>query len=114
MTREDALKWKDRVRYNCLNGLEKEAVDIAFDALKTVTICHGLNSAGWISVEERLPVIEDSEPWGELVEDKGYRFLVADDEGYVFTENFWIKANRFGDPTVTHWMPLPEPPKEEV
>jgi hypothetical protein len=69
----------------------------------------------WISVEERLPVIEDSEPFDEFTEDRGYIFLVADEGGYVFTATFWIKANRFGDPSITHWMPLPEPPtKEEV
>jgi hypothetical protein len=64
----------------------------------------------WISVEERLP-------------EQGKRYLVL---GYFhatnkpFIEILWHDAhdlwwNRLykGDYSVTHWMPLPEPPKEE-
>ena len=34
MTREEAIKRYDRIRYNLLNHEDKEAVDFAFDALK--------------------------------------------------------------------------------
>ena len=66
----------------------------------------------WVSVKERLPKINDTEPLDEFVEDRGYKFLVTDEEGYIWVELFWLKANKFDDTSVTHWMPLPEPPKE--
>lgn len=34
MTREEAIKRYDRIRYNLLNPNDKEAVDIAFEALR--------------------------------------------------------------------------------
>ena len=60
--------------------------------------------AEWISVEERLP-----EQYG--------LFLIADDKGNMevasWTKQFgWFSGgNRVK--RVTHWMPLPEPPKGE-
>jgi len=53
---------------------------------------------GWISVKDRLPEL------GTVV-------LVAKDIGSVNTTYFGV--NGFRDESVTHWMPLPEPPKEE-
>lgn len=64
--------------------------------------------SGWISVEERLP---DNNTERVLV-------LLADDdftkpigENKIDTDRFvdgkWVRWWRF----VTHWMPLPEPPK---
>lgn len=56
----------------------------------------------WISVEERLP-------------EKQANFLIADDKGHMeialWTKQFgWFSgSNRVKK--VTHWMPLPEPPK---
>jgi hypothetical protein len=52
----------------------------------------------WISVKDRLPKI------GAVV-------LVAKDIGSVNTTYFGVNGFR-GEP-VTHWMPLPESPKEE-
>lgn len=76
--------------------------------------CSVLHRAGyrkqseWISVEERLP---DNNTERVLV------FLVDDDftkpigENKIDTDRFvdgkWVRWSRF----VTHWMPLPEPPK---
>jgi hypothetical protein len=62
----------------------------------------------WISVKERLP-------------ETGGRFLVCGSRGGIYTAEFkncngyphWHKLNsksHYCDPT--HWMPLPEPPKE--
>ena len=53
---------------------------------------------GWVSVKDRLPEL------GTVV-------LVAKDIGSVNTTYFGV--NGFRDESVTHWMPLPEPPKEE-
>lgn len=65
----------------------------------------------WISVKDRLP-------------EQGKRYLVNRYDGVTktyFTDILWHDAhdlwwNRLysGDYKVTHWMPLPEPPKEET
>ena len=61
-----------------------------------------VNVGEWISVSERLP-------------EKQANFLIADDKGNMeialWTKQFgWFSgSNRVKK--VTHWMPLPEPPK---
>jgi hypothetical protein len=62
------------------------------------------SEAEWISVEERLP-------------DGNGRFLTVDGKGNMMTCYF---GGRFGwfasvcdKNAITHWMPLPEPPKTE-
>lgn len=58
----------------------------------------------WISVKERLPEPRFSREW----------YLVALESGCVMTLAFERDENRWaetGSP-VTHWMLLPEPPKE--
>ena len=60
----------------------------------------------WISVKDRLP---------EPLED----VLTIDNNGNIFISWLWLKKFRdrcFASDTrgdITHWMPLPEPPKEE-
>ena len=61
-----------------------------------------VKQSGWISVNERLP------------EESG-RFLLVDDEGYMFTASWYTTSGWFmpfchGN-AITHWMPLPEAPK---
>lgn len=66
----------------------------------------------WISCAERLPVRDGS-------------YLICTDRGTVFTSHFY-RAKTFldghtrkaswskrGVTSVTHWMPLPQPPKED-
>lgn len=72
--------------------------------------CRGWNDAvdamsRWISVEEGLPEhMDDVLVWvGGLVEVGCY------DE----SNECWELYTYVGDGSVTHWMPLPEPPKEE-
>ena len=70
---------------------------------------HGVTVQEWISVDDRLP--ED-----------GVRVLAAHDDGVVrigicrgcFPAVMSKKHEKaFGFAEVTHWMPLPEPPKGE-
>ena len=65
----------------------------------------------WVSVEDRLP-----EPFvSVLVYMPEERPLPTVHEGFLAREGMWY-ANHFDrEPMeITHWMPLPEPPKEEV
>lgn len=55
----------------------------------------------WISVEERLPANHDI----VIVTDGKTTTISAYDHGFMFTMLPYIEI-------VTHWMPLPKPPKE--
>lgn len=72
----------------------------------------------WIKVEDKLPEIsfEDLEKeYGEVMSEKaidyGVEFLTYDETGIISVSNFWVKSKQF-DEGITHWMPLPEPPKD--
>ena len=73
-------------------------------------------SSRWIPVEERLPPVAGIYGSGyeyseDLIVYDGLRRRVA---YYCHTTELWVDS-RYEDDTfeVTHWMPLPEPPKEE-
>ena len=96
MDRVEALKYECAIRYNLTNGIHKEACDMAFAALREQ------EDRKWISVEERLPE-EDTE-------------ALAYRSGNIAVEFRWAKCwenDALSNCTVTHWMPLPEPPKGE-
>lgn len=69
----------------------------------------------WISVDERLPEVDarydEYEYSAELIVYDGSQKRVA---YYCHTTKEW-RDSRYEDDIieVTHWMPLPEPPKEE-
>ena len=68
-------------------------------AIKQVTS----DSEKWISVEERLPPAEGL-----------YLVAVKNDHNRRYSKTAWFHANGgwFSKQSVTHWMPLPEPPRE--
>lgn len=68
--------------------------------------------SGWISVKDRLPV-RPPDVCGLLVRRQWY--LVALESGAVLTLSYEFDEDRWGGvgSPVTHWMPLPEAPKEE-
>ena len=57
---------------------------------------------GWISVEDRLPTEDDADDYG--------RMLFYWDNGLVDVWNHVVMGENV---KVTHWKPLPEPPKGE-
>ena len=86
--------------------------DVAIDQLRQLGIGFGEKVEAqlpkWISVEERLP---QSLAEVLICDDKG-RMVVGhydEDDG-----RFWecVNTDTFHSVNATHWMPLPEPPKE--
>ena len=85
-------------------------------------IANGVTVLEWISVDDRLPIEEakaHEQEWpGEYCE-----FLVMIEKGslpttlyYNLEENEWFRINTALEREiykVTHWMPLPLPPKGE-
>lgn len=65
----------------------------------------GVTVQKWIPVSERLP------------EEEGlYLVAVVNDHERRYSKTAWYHGHRnwFLHQKVTHWMPLPEPPKEET
>lgn len=77
---------------------EKESVQLAMDILQKQ-----LNN-GWISVEDRLPEKSDY-----------YLVYCGDYDGVriIRFERLKTKVKWISKSNVTHWQPLPEPPKSE-
>ena len=82
-------------------------------------IAHGVTVQEWISVKDRLPDNKEHD-WvlAQVVEDNGYmhiprvmEYRQAKDDWFEETYG-WLSEHN-GVFTVTHWMPLPNPPKGE-
>ena len=67
-------------------------------------IANGVTVQEWISVEDRLPKND------EIV-------IICTDENFIYAGELigdtWFLDNDSWTATVTHWMPLPHPPKGE-
>ena len=82
-------------------------------------ISNGVTVQEWISVTERLPDNKEHD-WvlAQVVEDNGYMHIPRVME-YRQLRNDWFEetygwlSEHNGLFSVTHWMPLPEPPKGE-
>ena len=77
-------------------------------------IAHGVTVQEWISVDDRLP--EEGEYVLCVLKGFNYggkiqvcKFVPAD----KFKDKPYFEHFRNGFPSVTHWMPLPQPPKGE-
>lgn len=76
----------------------------------------------WISVKDRLPEINNSSDYylvfGKYIDDKTddparvvpcfYEKLIGERKGYFFENSYY----EYPEIIATHWMPLPEGPKE--
>ena len=102
MTRKEAIERLDLCQNVCNDCLTCASHDEALD----MTIAALREQPRWISVEERLPKrFSRVLVWGE---EEG-----AVGEAEYDGENFkWVEDENLA--FATHWMPLPEPPEEEV
>jgi len=71
--------------------------------------------AGWISVEDRLPDPEayylaygQTRSIFNTLRPSGPEMCYFDEDGY------WLVGNNYYLENVTHWMPLPNPPSENM
>ena len=80
-------------------------------------LANGVTVQEWISVKDRLPDNKEYD-WvlAQVVEDNGFMHIPTVME-YRQSRNDWFEetygwlSDHNGAFTVTHWMPLPEPPK---
>ena len=93
---------------NSVGGCARHWAEIIADGL----IAHGvtikdvpdINVGEWISVDDRLPTYED----GKVLIYTAYGISIAQKT----TTNHW-KGDNAIPKLITHWKPLPEPPKGE-
>ena len=82
-------------------------------------IANGVTVQEWISAKDRLPDNKEHD-WvlAQVVEDNGFMHIPKVME-YRQQKNDWFEetygwlSEHNGAFTVTHWMPLPQPPKGE-
>lgn len=89
------------VRYECKADLMRDALEL----LK------GQTTSGWVSVKERLPEPEENVIiWAKTgcMKYAQYHEDGSINPWYVYEDNARAWTN-----VISHWMPLPEPPKEE-
>ena len=75
----------------------REACQMAIAALREQ------EHSKWISVKERLPERKDANPYESVL-------AIHKDDGFARSWIFDVVAEYSQE--FTHWMPLPEPPKE--
>lgn len=98
-----------REKHNALLEQNGKLRDAAADATRLAA--EAAVERDWISVEDRLPEVWRNDETAELVNYMIYSPDFGVDIGnYHATAKKWICMGLFC--TVTHWMPLPEPPKE--
>ena len=108
--RENLVELIESARY-WGSGTSEEIADHLID--------NGVTVQEWISVKDRLPDNKEYD-WvlAQVVEDNGYMHIPRVME-YRQLKNDWFEetygwlSEHNGVFTVTHWMPLPEPPKGE-
>ena len=111
--REKLVELLREAPYNIFgNKLGNCYFDSCLELIADHLITHGVTVQEWISVEDRLPepfvsvlaCIPSEEP------------LPTVHESYIADHGSWVcilTAERYKTGEVTHWMPLPNPPKGE-
>ena len=102
MTNEQEIAMISHIKeYIVDNQGDKEyggALDMAIEALERTR---------WIPVSERLPEKEDGDKYGTVL----WCILYKEQHQLICDGHYQWKSK---DGSQTHWMPLPEPPEQEV
>ena len=106
MTREEAIKWLEETKFGgkiLHDNTVIQVCDMAVAALREQ------DERRWVPVTERLPdsdgfyiVVMNGDIWGEPD--------VWSSTACGFYSGKWDED----DATISHWMPMPEPPKEDA
>lgn len=137
MTNEQALQWFrfkfDRAKdyydehWDATERREhKEYVEAMKCAIKALTDNSELKAADvqpapkWISVKERLPEAVEEDVNGKIAFSDFVLVCLVYDDGFTYITNdqcrvdskSWLNEIPGEGCKVTHWMPLPEPPKD--
>ena len=102
------------VKKAAYSSLPSNTEDFHLNMFVTNLLSHGVTVQEWISVDDRLPkegeyvlcVLKGFNYGGKI---QVCKFVPAD----KFKDKPYFEHFRNGFPSVTHWMPLPEPPKGE-
>ncbi len=94
-----------------------DRLDYSFEDVADHLISNGVTVQEWISVADRLPDNKEHD-WvlAQVVEDNGFMHIPNVME-YRQQRNDWLDetygwlSEHNGAFSVTHWMPLPDPPK---
>ena len=121
-TREKLIELILNTNLGMCIGRRMEAETIVDNLIANgVTLDNQVSSSKWIPVTERLPKNDYGKHWKE----RQYYLVKFNPSGlmcvahYGYKEHDWwidehdcvLSATNFKE--VTHWMPLPEPPKED-
>ena len=106
---------KDGIRKG-LRAKGDDRLDYSFEDVADHLIMNGVTVQEWISVDDRLPdqsgevlVIVSGNPQKNITLNCAYELAEYDPySGWIM--GMWPE---WEDAVVTHWMPLPEPPKGE-
>ena len=115
---------REKLVYLVKNALRAYGKDLGkivepYEFIADFLIHSGVTVQEWISVNDRLPDNKEHD-WvlAQVVEDNGFMHVPKVME-YRQSKNDWFEetygwlSEHNGAFTVTHWMPLPEPPKGE-
>ncbi len=109
----ELLKEANRYEFETTKKSGVYDAEVSWGYIADYLIANGGTIRRWIPVTERLPETDTEvlvcDIHAEFIE--VYKFVKDDFDEYYWRSDWGENSLRFND--VTHWMPLPEPPKEE-
>lgn len=97
-------KLMEIVKKAAYSSLPSNTEDFHLNMFVMNLLAHGVTVQEWVSVDDRLP--EDDEV-----------VIIFTDKNFVYAGELigdtWFLDNDNWTETVTHWMPMPDPPKGE-